>query len=147
MTEDIRLRFHLVDRLMRLRYGDTMGIDADQAHMAWPPTGDADHSMEGAFRAMALASGGNRPETTYTTAERIANDLDDSFAPPEFIDYAQPRVWKIHRKVSACPHCRGTGWTRIYPRNEVLDLAVGDGMIRVTDTVTVKTVKCDHHPV
>ncbi|MEP0509389.1 MAG: hypothetical protein ABJD38_11790, partial [Aurantimonas coralicida] len=67
MREDTALRFKLADELNRMRYGDRFLIDRETALSAWPPTGDADRSFAGAFRAMALANGGNRPETTMTT--------------------------------------------------------------------------------
>lgn len=106
MAEDTIFRFALVGKLARMKYGSERKINQLDALKAWPPTGDHDTSFEGAFRAMALAFGGNRPETPYTTEERILNDLDPSFRVER--DY-YTGDWIIRRSASACPRCHGVG--------------------------------------
>lgn len=103
-ADDIGLRFYLVAQLMRMPYGWNRVIEGDKARRAWKPTGDHDRSPESIFRAAALAVGGNRPETSYTTDERIERDLDGSFkwsVDPMTGDY------RFHRRDDACPKCRG----------------------------------------
>lgn len=143
MMDDLALRFRLGARLLKMRYGTSYAIDGDKAHMAWPPTGDHDRSIEGAIRAIALARGGHRPETSYTTAERITNDLDGSFDEPEFRPSVSGGQWIIHRKLSACPHCRGGGWVSVYPEPSPLALDESDLLIA---TATVQKARCEHLP-
>lgn len=140
MSENIALRFALVAKLMRMRYGDSLVISGDDVMSAWPPTGDHDRSMEGAFRAMALSNGGNRPEESYTTEERIENDLDGSF---KFDRQPFDRSYVFHRKVSACPKCRGEGRLRKFPDAPALYAGPAD----ITDeVVNVTWETCDHKP-
>ena len=103
-ADDIGLRFFLVAQLMRMPYGWNCVIEGDKARRAWKPTGDHDRSPESIFRAAALAVGGNRPETSYTTDERIERDLDGSFkwsVDPMTGDY------RFRRRDDACPKCKG----------------------------------------
>lgn len=142
MAEDTALRFSLVHRLMGMRYGRSVVIDRSDVQKAWPPTGDHDNSDLGVFRAMALAAGGNRPEDSYTTEERISNDLDKSFTwdmQPWDGNYV------FHRKVSACPKCKGQGSYQAYDEtvSPLFDLSAS---VPMDETITVKTVTCDHSP-
>ena len=144
MREDTALRFHLANRLLRLRYGDTMAIQADMVESAWPPTGDADPSMEAGLLAMAIAARGGTPISSYTTEERIIRDLDETFAPPVYLPHE--RVYRIHRKMSDCPHCHGSGWIRVHTELAMPDLAAHSAFSVETAAITTKTVKCDHRP-
>jgi hypothetical protein len=141
MTEDIGLRFSLAGKLMRMRYGDSLQVSADTVLRAWPPTGDHDRSFEGAFRAMSLASSGNRPEESYTTEERIKNDLDDSF---QFAQQPYDGSYIFHRKVSACPKCKGTGRIRQFP--DAPAFFDPNAPVSFDDVITVTVVDCDHAP-
>lgn len=138
MTEDIGQRFYLADRLNRMPYGNSRIIPAPTARKCWPPTGNEDRSMEGAFRAMALASGSNRPEEDLTTKQRIERDLDDTFV----VEQRWDGDWVISRKLSACPKCRGTGWheTAVYAPMDF----DANATVSMTDTVEVAREKCDH---
>lgn len=140
--ENIGLRFRLAAQLNRMRYGDRQIVSQDDAQKAWPPTGDHDRSFEGAFRAMALANGGNRPETSYTTQERIQRDLDETF---DVVQNALDGDWVIRRRLSACPHCRGEGFVRFVPRDS--ERAFSPAMaVSMEEVVTVETRPCDHRP-
>lgn len=147
MREDTRLRFDLVDNLSRLPYGDFREIDADKVAMAWPPTGDADPSMEAGLLAMAIAARGGTPIPSMTTKERIARDLEDGTF--EFGPHPRGNVWVFHRKLRACPRCGGSGWTQELPIFEPF-MAVeefGADQLPVSDKATsAKRVKCDHRP-
>ena len=143
MAEDIKLRFALAKELNERRSGRARAISGDLAHRAWPPTGDCDRSIEGTIRALALAAGGNRPEESYTTEERIRRDLDDTF---DVKMRPMSGDWVITRKLSACPHCRGTGFKRQYLMPDIGPL-VGDGAFdATTEIVTHKIVDCAHEP-
>lgn len=107
MREDTQFRFSLVRKLLGMAYGDRFPVPRGFAERAWPPTGDADRSMEGAFRAMALSAGGNRPEESRTTEERIMYDLDDgSFDVERDILTGD---FRISRMLWSCPRCHGSG--------------------------------------
>lgn len=143
MREDTQRRFALVRQLLAMPYGDAQRISRDLAEQAWPPTGDADRSMEGAFRAMALAAGGNRPEESRTTIERIIYDLGESFyveQHPITLDY------EIVRKLSHCPNCHGAG---VYFEQK-LDTArlTPRSFESISPTSTVSSVQrtCGHWP-
>lgn len=138
MTEDIGHRFYLAGQLNRMSYGDTRIIPARTAHKCWPPTGNEDRSMEGAFRAMALASGGNRPEEDLTTKQRIERDLDDTFVVEQRLD----GDWLVSRRLSACPKCRGTGWHETASYAPIAFDA--DAAVSMTDTIEVVRKKCEH---
>lgn len=142
MAEDIALRFSLVHRLMGMSYGRSVVIERSDVQKAWPPTGDHDRSDLGFFRAMALAAGGNRPEDSYTTEERIANDLDKSFT-------WDVKPWDgnyvFHRKMSFCPKCKGQGSYQACDET-ASPLFDPRASVSMTDTITVKSVQCDHSP-
>lgn len=139
--EDTVLRFSLAAQLNRMRYGQSRIITREAAQTAWPPTGDHDRSLEAAFRAMALASGGNRPETSHATEERIRNDLDDSFS---IVQSAIDGDWKIHRRLSCCPHCGGRGFARKLPELE-FSCAPGEETPS-TEKIVFDREPCDHVP-
>lgn len=143
-VENIRLRFDLAEQLLKLPYGTGHIIDQDIATMAWPPTGDHDRSVEGAFRAMALANAANRPEESYTTIERIQNDLDDSFR----VTQEMTGEYLVVRLLHHCPLCRGSGHYRRRLPEKFVPLAFdADIPITVTTAVKDEVVKCDHWPV
>lgn len=146
MTENIALRFNLAHRFAKMRYGDYYHIDRFDAFDCWPPTGNHDHSIEGAMRAMALAFGGNRPETSYTTLERIQRDLpeDGSFV----VDGPQPfdGSYIVHRKVSACPKCRGSG-VKVVPLPRPIEPIESANLDMVSKSIINQAiVECDHKP-
>lgn len=140
--EKTQLRFKLAGQLIRMPYGNARIIDRDTALAAWPPTGDHDRSMAGAFRAMALANGGNRPEDSYTTIERIQNDLDESFSVCEEMNGG----YSVARLLRHCPRCRGSGQYRKRLPSTFEPLAF-DEVIPMTATETVEIVECDHRPI
>lgn len=145
VSEDTQLRFYLAAQLMKLPYGRSTAIDVVKAHKAWPPTGDADRSLEGAIRALALASGGNRPETTYTTEQRILNDLDDTF---EVHMHPSGLDWIISRKATACPHCHGSGWVNVEQESEVPDVFDHDEipLSEKAGVMRFRRERCTHRP-
>lgn len=143
MREDTALRFRLVAALWRMPYGNSVLLNADEAARAWPPTGDEDRSDYGVFHAMALASGGHRPEESLTTLQRLERDLEDGgFAKPEL--HPTGNSWLIRRNVSACPQCGGRGWFEVYPKTPLGPVGAAD--VSMTDTVTIERKTCDHAP-
>lgn len=138
--EDIALRFSLARQLMAMKYGDVRGIASGVVQRAWPPTGDHDRSIEGAIRAMALSNGGNRPEESYTTQERIERDLDDSFHVEQL---PMDGSWKIARMLSACPKCHGRGFFETWGESTV-EFTVE--MVPADATMTVNRSVCTHEP-
>jgi len=143
MTDDIRLRFALAHGLLAMKYGDRRQIAANIVDKAWPPTGDYDRSEAAFFKAMALAAGGNRPEESYTTMERINNDLDDSFRVERDPIHGH---YVFHRRLSACPLCRGDGVYKVWEETQVSPLAF-TANIPMDDVVAIKVIQCDHKPV
>jgi hypothetical protein len=141
--ENLQLRFHLASVLNRMPYGRSRVIKREQAVKAWPPTGDhAPRTFENDFRALALANGGNRPETSYTTLERITNDLDGSFDVREDLVSGD---WYIHRRDRDCPKCHGR--KHISQREYTMaDLRAGND-IEISEAITVTSVPCDCLPV
>jgi hypothetical protein len=96
---------------------------------------------EAVFRALALSSGGNRPEESYATDERIERDLDGSFKwrqDPMTCDYT------FHRKDSACPKCHGRMFTS-EREIEPLDLSARGPEAMVETSFSVTTTPCDKH--
>ena len=139
MTENTGLRLQLVRDLMRLPYGWNYAIPGKQVRAAWPPTGDHDRSFEGALHAIALQSGGHRPETSYTTEERISNDLDGSFS---WQIRPEDDKWVFHRKDSACPKCQG----RLEIRTRRLEVVPPfDANVMPDLRETVDFEECDQH--
>lgn len=139
MSEDTSLRFYLIEELERLPYGWSKRIDGAKVRKSWPPTGDQDRSMEGAFRAMGLASAGHRPETSYTTAERIKNDLGDSF---RFSVDEMSGDYIFHRRDDACPKCNGR--MRVPRRTPAPPARVAD-FGELKGAVTISWEDCDKH--
>lgn len=99
-------RFRLIRILSDLPYGYWFIENRDTVRRAWRPTGDADLSIEGAIKAMSLARGGNRPERSMTTEERMREDLEP-LGYEWTIDETKGE-FRFHRKDSACPKCRGS---------------------------------------
>lgn len=142
MSDDIRLRFSLAHGLLAMKYGDTRQLTANIVDKAWPPTGDYDRSEAGFFKAMALAAGGNRPEESYTTMERINNDLDNSF----LVERDQlSGGYSFHRRLSACPRCRGAGVYKVWRETEFSPLAF-TASVPMDEVVSVEVRQCDHKP-
>lgn len=144
MTEDIALRFTLVHELSAMPYGEARQFTAKIVDRAWPPTGDEDRSFEGAFRAMALAFGGHRPETSMTSEERILYDLSGEGG----FEVRRERNGDVtvFRRLSACPHCHGRGWAEVHIPPAVSEL-VSDAQIDPTGSVITRQRKrCDHKP-
>lgn len=147
-VDDVRLRFYLSARLMKMKYGDRVAIPHRIVHHAWPPTGDQDRTIEGAFRAMALATGGLRPEASYTTEERIARDLDDSFR-VERMHWDRDYRWLFERRLDCCPQCNGEGHYDVWdfsdaPKDFHLDMNVDMNLSEAT--VSKKRIQCSHEP-
>lgn len=142
MKEDTELRFYLARKLIGMPYGGTELVPGYDAARAWPPTGDHDRSIEGAMRALALAAGGNRPESSYTTKERIIRDLDDSFDAEQRFD----GDWEIHRRLSCCPTCRGSGVYKAWLPSDDDDGPDISAELPMTATVKVSVLKCNHKP-
>lgn len=139
--EDLELRFALVRELMRMPYGWSRAYEGDLVRRAWKPTGDHDRSFAGAFHAMALANGGHRPETSYTTDERIKNDLDGSF---EWHDDLLSDKYTFHRRDDACPKCKGRMGVRTIgrvglPTAFAADVDVG------AHAITEEWERCEKH--
>lgn len=143
MSEDTALRFHLCHQIARMRYGDGRLIDRDEAFSAWAPTGDEDRSLEGAFRALALASGGHRPEESLTTIQRIERDIGSDFL-VEIEPVSGGIV--ITRKLSMCPKCRGNGWYEVFEASPEPANVYEMEVMPVTATVSKRLVGCDHEP-
>ena len=142
MIDDEVLRFGLVDELKRMRYGAVRTMPGNWCRRAWKPTGDHDLSFEGTFRSLALAEGGHRPETSYTTDERIRMDLGNEFSWQILYESGD---YLFTRHLDACPKCRGRGGYQAI---------VGDlpEFVRAEEfdpnqTVEINWVKCDHKPV
>jgi hypothetical protein len=139
--EDTQLRFYLAAQLMRMPYGWSRVIEGDKVRRAWKPTGDHDRSFEAAFRAMALASGGHRPEESYTTDERIKKDLDSSFI---WHLRAEDGDYVFHRRDKACPKCRG--WMRIRKLGRVpLPRIMPSEIPKMSASVIEEWTECDMH--
>lgn len=138
--EDIQLRFAMADSLNRMPYGDGRRIQRYIALRAWPPTGNCDNTILGAFRAMALANGGNRPEESLTTIERIKRDLDDSFNVSE--DLLDESIF-VKRRLRACPHCHGHGWKQ---QPKFPDFPLNCSIDEIAAVTFIERVKCDHKP-
>lgn len=140
---NIQLRFYLAKVLHRMRYGETRTVSQDQAMRAWPPTGDhAPRTLENDFRALSLARGGHRPETSYTTQERIINDLDETF------DVSQNIVsgdWNIHRRARECPKCHGRKYMQSI-ESASFSVASLDEMPEAESVRAIKTEACDCKP-
>lgn len=140
MSEEIALRFSVVGNLMKMRYGDSQVIGRKVIEKSFRPTGDHDRSIEGAIRALSLTMSGNRPEASYTTDERLKNDLDNSFVwdiDPMSGDYV------FHRLARHCPHCRGSGYVK---KPAPLSCRV-DFDAKIEDAVvTIDQVPCRHEP-
>ena len=144
MGENIGLRWAIGAKLMAMRYGNSIVIGGDKIASAFPPTGDHDRSMEGAFRAMALANGGNRPEESYTTDERIRNDLDGSFV---WDIEPMSRNYVFHRLVSSCPHCKGSGYVQ-KPRSVSARVPMYESSsVMSTEKTIVDRKPCSHDPI
>lgn len=142
MTEDIGLRLKLVEELLSLPYGELKVISHKDGVKAWPPTGVHNMTELGMWTSIALALDDHRPETSYTTIERIENDLDGSFdisIEPNLFDFV------IKRKLKYCPHCRGKGEIKIYERpiltNEILNETISE-----QQDIYHKIIKCSHKP-
>lgn len=134
-----RLRFAIASELARMRYGDTKVITAQVVMEAFPPTGEHDRSFAGTFQAMALSLGGNRPETSYTSVERVQNDLPDdgSFLVEE--DY-EGNI-RIHRLLRCCPHCHGEGWRYKCPATKI---TINLSCASAPTSVTIERIECTH---
>lgn len=143
MREDTGLRFYLAGKLMKMPYGHNLIIPREDVMAAWPPTGDHDRTIEGAFRAMALSNGGNRPEESYTTEERITRDLDESF---RFQQRAEDGNWHFERMLSYCPKCRGSGHYRTRKPKKEEAYFSPSATIDFSACETVEIAKCDHAP-
>ena len=136
-------RFAIIKRLLKLRYGESVGLSARMVRDAFPPTGDYDISTEGVLRAMALADAGHRPESSYTTTERLERDLDGSFT-WQFIENERDVVL-FHRHLEKCPKCGGSG-------HYLVPQDVPDSPFDYTDDGGVMSVcterfeECDHAP-
>ena len=142
MSENTQLRFYLADKLMKMPYGHNLIVPRKDVMEAWPPTGDHDRSNEGFFHALALAAGGNRPEESYTTEERIERDLDDSF---QFQQRAETGDWHFQRMLSCCPKCRGLGYYQDRKPSTETPYFIPSKTIE-DSFVTVENVNCDHRP-
>lgn len=144
IIDGIMMRFHIGARLMKMNYGDAVIISEHIVQKAWPPTGDYDRTAIGVFRAIALSNAGHRPESSYTTEQRITNDLDGSF---QFEQHPFERKWIFKRKLSACPHCRGEGKVRKF--REIPARAVFSHEIPsdINETIAYDIEDCKHEPV
>jgi hypothetical protein len=141
-TNDIALRFFMGPRLLKMKYGEAANIPGPVVRKAWHPTGDHDHSFAGAMRAISLSNSGNRPESSYTTEERIQMDLDDSF---EVAYYPHDDQWIFRRKLACCPHCHGFG--RVRKISEMPPVAFVDYMkIPFSSIEKVEYETCKHDP-
>lgn len=142
-VDSISLRFYLAGRLGKMRYGERVAIPHRIVHHAWPPTGDHDRSFEGAFRALALSAGGHRPESSYTTQERIERDLDETFH-VERMHYENDRRWLIERKLRCCPQCHGDGYFEEWDFEDTPLSPMDFGEIVTEMTVSKKRFQCQH---
>lgn len=143
--DGVALRFYLAGQLAKMRYGERVAIPHKIVNKAWPPTGDHDTSFEGSFRAMALAFGGLRPETSYTTQERIERDLDETFR-VERMYYENDQRWLIERKLRCCPQCHGDGYFEEWDFGPERMSPMEIGEVVTEMTVAKKRFKCDHAP-
>lgn len=137
---DLQLRFALGRKLHAMPYGISLHIEGCQVRSAWPPTGEHAPSTDlNIFRALALAHGGNRPETSYTTDERIENDLDGSFKwhRNDIEDY-----FVFHRLASHCPQCAGSKQRRKLER-VAFSVSLMD---EVSECAPIRTEPCDCRP-
>jgi hypothetical protein len=141
MRDDVQLRFYLASKLHRMHYGQVDKLKGHNVESAWPPTGDYDKSDLGFFRAMSLAAGGNRPEESLTTMERIERDLDDSF----HVEKNWDGDYVFRRRLADCPRCRGAGSYKRIPA-AAYSLTAPVGAIPMDEVVTIEVVKCDHAP-
>lgn len=144
-VDDIGLRFYLAKQLAKMRYGEKVAIPHSVVNHAWPPTGDHDRSFEGSFRAMALAFGGHRPESSYTTEERIMRDLDDSFR-VERMYYDREDHWLIERLKSHCPKCRGDGYYDEWDMSKAPMRFDPDIPVEASATVSKVRITCECLP-
>ena len=139
--DDFILRSIIVSSLFKMRYGGSCVVPGSAVRHAFRPTGEHDRSPEAFFRAMSLAAGGNRPETSYTTDERITNDLDGSF---EWYERPQDGDYEFRRLLRHCPKCKGRGYFEAYaPLSPLYDPSASPMM---DEAVTIDRKECDHRP-
>lgn len=139
--ENTPLRFALCHKMHRMKFGDVFPISDIVARKAWPPTGDADRSVDGAFRALSLALSGNRPETSMTTLARIRYDLDDETFTVDRAVNGEGYV--VRRPLSGCI-CRGSGFKNIVIDD--LPLAAPTDHVAMDAVLAFHRIKCDHVP-
>lgn len=137
--DPVKVRFALARALDDLRPGTALRISGRLVRFAWPPTGDHDHSLEGALRSAALVLGGNRPETSYTTSERIRRDLSED----NHLEWSYPSavddVYVFRRPASDCHRCGGRGYYRSYDRAFALTFDESPDT-----TLRIDVHECDH---
>ncbi len=132
--EDVFGRFRAAEALATLPYGTSINLEDSVVRRLWPPTGEHDRSFEGYFRSLSLAVGGNRPETSYTTEERIKRDLPRDF---EIERSPMDGRWRFRRPLSACPRCQGEGRYRQMRRLDMGDFdPPEDGIVSVSTVQT-----------
>jgi hypothetical protein len=138
-VDAIQFRFSLGAAILKMPFGHTLGLPGYLVQHAWPPTGDYDRSPDAGLRALFLAAGGHRPESSYTTMQRIERDLDGTFSIIEF-DAHDGLHYEFYRKPECCPLCRGSREVPVYRRPEVL-FQPGN-MPSPTDQVVINMVVC-----
>jgi hypothetical protein len=139
-TDAVALRFKLATMLGRLRYGDEVRIDEHVVMTCWPPTGDYDRSDAALWSSFALEMGDHRPETSYTSIERIERDLpaDNSYIVRE-VSFPTREV-VVTRKLTACPHCQGRGTIRYIERKPLVMSGPSE------EVAFTQTRQCEHEP-
>ena len=138
-VDAFQYRFSLGTAILKMRFGDSLVLPGYLVQHAWPPTGDYDRSLDAGLRALSLAAGGHRPESSYTTMQRIERDLDGSFSIAEIDAYDGLR-YKFYRRAECCPLCRGSRKVPVEMGSEVLFQTAA--MMSPTDTVVFDMVAC-----
>jgi hypothetical protein len=136
----LQQRFRVAAALASMRYGTTTVIPARIVAESFSPTGEHDRSFAGAIRAMALALGGNRPESSYTSVERVERDLPDDGS--YRVELLSDGSIAVRRLLMCCPRCHGEGQYRVLETRPIGPVDV----VCPVSTMTVKLVPCDHVP-
>lgn len=156
------LRFRITGHLARMRYGTAILLPDDVIMRCWPPTGEyaprpyiSAADMEMLIGALLKDDGLTpserpRPETSYTSLERVINDLPDdgSFVVRDAMSpVGMVEGITVYRKLKSCPRCRGSGYERYTAPLDAIGPVLSNAPYTLGKaSVTVRERRCDHKP-